>query len=62
MEDDNDSYSYRCVSRYIGQTKGKGVMYTEATADCPTDLPNWRYLDSDLGWRDNGRITLTCRA
>ena len=48
------------MSRYIGQTKG--VMYTEVTADCPTDLPNWRYLASDLGWRDNGRITLTCRA
>jgi len=46
--------------RYIGQTKG--VMYSETPSDCPTGLSDWKYLDEDLGWRDNGRITLTCSA
>jgi len=46
--------------RYIGQTKG--VMYTESSSDCPTGLQEWRYLDSDLGWRDDGKISVTCAA
>ena len=60
--------------RYIGQTKGKyflmmkhmmrlsmsGIMYSETASDCPTGLSDWRYLDSELGWRDNGRISVTC--
>ena len=62
--------------RYIGQTKGKerfvylklrtnfvkGIMYSETPSDCPTGLSDWQYLDTDLGWRDNGRITLECSA
>ena len=39
-----------------------GVMYSETPSDCPTGLNDWKYLDEDLGWRDNGKITLTCSA
>ena len=37
-----------------------GIMYSETASDCPTGLSDWRYLDSELGWRDNGRISVTC--
>lgn len=46
--------------RYIGDSKG--VMYTSEESDCPTDLAGWRYLDSDLSWRSDGRITVHCAA
>ena len=44
--------------RYIGQTKG--VMYSQTPADCPHGLQGWRYLDTDLAWRDDGKLSLTC--
>ena len=37
-----------------------GIMYSETPSDCPTGLRDWKYLDSELGWRDNGRITIEC--
>ena len=40
----------------------EGIMYTETPSDCPNNLHNWKYLDDELGWRDDGRITVTCRA
>merc|ERR1712223_137739 len=46
------------VGRYIGQTKG--VMFTRSEGQCPTDLDNWRYLDQDLNWQDNGNIYVKC--
>ena len=46
------------VGRYIGQTKG--VMYTQNSSFCPTGIDNWRYLNQDLKWMDNGAITVTC--
>ena len=44
--------------RYIGQTKGG--MYSQTPADCPHGLQGWRYLDTDLAWRDDGKLSLTC--
>ena len=44
--------------RFIGQTKG--VMYTESPGDCPDGLQGWRYLDTDLTWRDDGKLTVAC--
>merc|ERR1712223_268547 len=46
------------VGRYIGQTKG--VMFTRSDGQGPTDLDNWRYLDHDLNWQDNGNIYVKC--
>jgi len=45
--------------RYVGQNKG--VMYTSEDGRCPHGLLGWRYLDSDMNWRDKrGKISLEC--
>lgn len=46
------------VGKYIGQTKG--VMFTRNTGNCPTETTDWRYLDQNLSWQDNGNIYVKC--
>ena len=48
------------IGTYIGQTKG--VIYTRSHGACPSDYGSsrWRYLNSDMEWRDNGNIYIEC--
>jgi hypothetical protein len=46
------------VGRYIGQTKG--VIYSRQEETCPSGLSNWRYLNEDIEWKDNGNIYVEC--
>ena len=46
------------VGKYIGQTKG--VIYTRQEDTYPTGLSNWRYLNEDIEWKDNGNILVEC--
>jgi len=42
----------------IGETRG--VMFGTGAGTCPVGVQTWKYLDSDLSWRDNGKISLDC--
>jgi len=46
----------------IGETRG--VMFGTGTGagTCPMGVTSWKYLDSDLTWKDNGKISLECMA
>ena len=46
------------VGKYIGQTKG--VIYTRHEDACPSGLSNWRYLNEEIEWKENGNIIVEC--
>ena len=56
------STAYSNLTLYHTMLQTKGVMYTGSKSDCPTGLEGWRFLDSDLQWRDEGSISVTCHA
>jgi hypothetical protein len=49
------------VGTFIGDTKG--VVYTRSDMRCPSGQGGqWRYLDRDLEWREDGNIVVTCNS
>jgi hypothetical protein len=36
------------------------VIYTRQEDACPSGLPNWRYLNEEIEWKENGNIVVEC--
>jgi len=42
----------------IGETRG--VMFGTGAGSCPIGVQNWKFLDEDLNWNSEGKISLEC--